>query len=238
MDQIAHLIKQLGGQQDRDQRHFVFAHIANYDPTTHSVRCIIPSWRDEDSGTPVVTPWIPLGTPSAGGMLVQFAPKTGATVQNPTAGELVVIQLFDRARGTAAVASQLFTNAIQPPSGLLDNPLKGGEGVIYHADSGTYIRFLQRGDLEIKTTGRTTVSAQQDVVVTTQANATVSATGSSSVVSVTATSIQLAGTAGDTLHSLVMDTFQATYNGHTHGNGPVPDQLMTNEQLTAIVKAE
>lgn len=235
MDQIAHLIKQLGGQQDRDQRYFVYAHIANYDPASHRVRCIVPSWRDEDTGTPVTTPWIPLGTLAAGGMLVQFAPKTGATVDNPTGGEQVVIQLFDRARGTSAVACQLYNNAIQPPSGKLSTPLQGGEGVMYHQDSGTFIRFHANGDVEINVLGQTTVNSKGDVNVSTQGHALVTAKHTATV---TSPSIKLQGADGDTLHKLVMDTFQAVYNSHTHDLGPPPDQQLTSANLTSVLTAE
>ena len=181
---------------------------------------------------------MPLGTPSAGGLLVQFAPKTGATVDNPTAGEQVVIQLFDRARGVSSVACQLFNNVAQAPSGKLDKPLQGGEGVLYHADSGTFLRFHTNGDLEVVSKGKVNVTATGDVNVTTQGNATVSATGSGSVVNIIGSAIRLASAARASLHALVMDTFMPLFNGHTHSAGSPPDQQMTSDHITSVVTAQ
>ena len=88
-DELMHTIKQLVAQALVDQRPFVYGHISSYDPNGHRVKCIIPSMTDEN-GVPLLSPWMPMGSLSAGaGYGVQVIYQGGATAQNPTGGEQV-----------------------------------------------------------------------------------------------------------------------------------------------------
>ena len=115
-DELMHTIKQLVAQALVDQRPFVYGHISSYDPNGHRVKCIIPSMTDEN-GVPLLSPWMPMGSLSAGaGYGVQVIYQGGATAQNPTGGEQVLVGLFDRARGVSAVPALFFNNENQPPA--------------------------------------------------------------------------------------------------------------------------
>lgn len=146
-DQLAHLLKQFAGQQMIDFRPLVYGHIAQYDPNLHRIRAIIPSLRDDDPA-PVLSPWMPLGSMMVGaGWGIQVAPVGGATIEQPTAGEQVLIGLFDRQRGVCACLGMTFNGVQQPPSTVLGTPLLPGEMVLFN-QSGTFIRTHNNGDLE------------------------------------------------------------------------------------------
>lgn len=115
MDQLGHMIRHVA-QQGGEPTPFRYGHIATYDPALHRVRCIIPSMTDQD-GNPTLSPWMPIGTLSAGaGFGVQVVYQGGATIQNPTAGEQVLIATFDRQRGVSAVAGIFYHSNSVPPS--------------------------------------------------------------------------------------------------------------------------
>lgn len=118
MDQLGHLIRHIS-QQGGEQTPFRYGHIATYDPDLHRVRCIIPSMTDQD-GNPTLSPWMPLGTLSAGagfGMQVHY--QGGATITNPTGGEQVLVAVFDRQRGVSAVPCTFYhANALPPSTNL------------------------------------------------------------------------------------------------------------------------
>lgn len=130
MDELGHMIRHVA-QQGGDQTPFRYGHIATYDPALHRVRCIIPSMTDQD-GNPTLSPWMPLGTLSAGGGYgIQIFYQGGATVQNPTAGEQVLIATFDRQRGVSAVPTVFFHTNSLPPTTNLPSKMDG-----YNADAG------------------------------------------------------------------------------------------------------
>lgn len=124
MDQLSHLIRHVA-QQGGDPTPFRYGHIATYDHKLHRVRCIIPSMTDQD-GNPLLSPWMPLGTLSAGsgyGMQVYY--QGGATAANPTGGEQVLIATFDRQRGVSAVPCTFFHSSSLPPSTNLPDEQDG-----------------------------------------------------------------------------------------------------------------
>lgn len=124
MDELSHMIRHMA-TQGGDQTPFRYGHIATYDPALHRVRCIIPSMTDQD-GNPTLSPWMPLGTLSAGagyGMQVYY--QGGATAQNPTAGEQVLVAVFDRQRGVSAVPCSFFHSNSLPPSTNLPTTADG-----------------------------------------------------------------------------------------------------------------
>lgn len=139
VDQFAHMIKQAASQQNDQPRPFAFGHIASYDPKTGRVRVIIPTLRGDD-GTPVLTPWMKLGTAFAGnGFGLQVAPEGGASFDNPTAGEQVLVSIIDADSGTSLAASMLFSDAQLPPfpdmvGGEFGLQAKGGSFVRLKAD--------------------------------------------------------------------------------------------------------
>ena len=143
-EEILHLIKQAVQQQVGDYRPFVYGHVASYDPARHRVKVIVPTLRDEND-VPVLSPWMPLGTLGVGaGYGIQVAPKGGATFENPTAGEQVIIKMLDPDTGTAMCAHLQFNEVMAPPF----TDLKGGE-VGIKQPSGSFLRMHENGDIEI-----------------------------------------------------------------------------------------
>lgn len=162
-DEFTHMIRH-AAIRGGDVTPFRYGHIASYDPTQHRVRCIIPSMTDQD-GNPLLSPWMPMGTLSAGaGYGMQVIYQGGASIANPTAGEQVMIAIFDRQRGVAAVPCMFYHAARPPPAtnlpGVADgyttgaDPCVVGDVVISappKTDGGvnTFIRIRTSGAIEI-----------------------------------------------------------------------------------------
>lgn len=263
-DQLLHVLKQ--GTQPGDAKPFLYGHIASYDPTLHRVRCIIPSLTDQD-GTPTLSPWMPMGTMSAGaGSGVQVIYQGGATADNPTGGEQVLIAMFDRMRGVAAVPCMFYHGANKPPATNLPTkangygqdaaPILPGDVILSAPPAkangpNSFIRMRQSGLIEVWCAGQLNADVVGDINVTSETgnaivtvvkgNATVQApTG---VISLVATAIRLSANLTDTLRSLCTSTFAAIYNSHTHPDAQGGTTGPTNQQagpssMTTIVLAE
>lgn len=163
-DDIGHVIRQAAFQGSIDYRPHVYGYIASYDPDLHRVRCIIPSLSDED-GHPALSGWMPIGTVSGGsGYGLQVVYKGGASLQNPTAGEQVLISVFDRVRGVAAVPCVFYSSKSPPPSTALPKkdqgypvdaaPIAGGDVILSNpapTDGGanSVIRIKANGEIEV-----------------------------------------------------------------------------------------
>lgn len=245
-DQFAHLVKQAAAQQTGGDVFFRYGHVASYDPVTHRVRVVVPTWRDEN-GDAVLTGPLPLASIAVGSFVgLQVAPVGGATLTNPTGGEQVGLQLLDRNRGVLAVPALFWTDAMLPPSGQIAGGLLPGEALMRHA-TGTLWRMHANGDYEVITAGKTIVTATGDVTVTTQANATVTATGSAVITAAAATivagTIKLCAALADTLQSLCTAAFATWAEGHVHadpqgGFTGAPTTTPPSNALTSIVTAE
>jgi hypothetical protein len=196
-DQFAHAIRHLTAQQG-DQRPFLYGHIASYDPKLHRVRCIIPSMTDQD-GTPLLSPWMPMGTlaASGGGAGIQIIYQGGASVSNPNAGEQVMIAMFDRNRGVAAVPAVFFHSTNPPPSTNLPTTDDGYSSaaspvapndIIISAPSATaggansFIRIRQNGAIETWCAGPMTANVIGDVTINNSGNVNVTTKGTVSVI--------------------------------------------------------
>lgn len=115
-DDFVNQVKLAARQEIQQVGNIVFGHIASYDPATNRARFIIPSNADENGGY-VLTGWAPLGTMMGGNNWgIQCAPLGGATVQNPTNGELCVITFLDRTSGVIASAMMVFNQANLAPN--------------------------------------------------------------------------------------------------------------------------
>ena len=186
MDELLHQIKHAAGQQSQEHRPFVYGHIASYDPKLHRVRCVVPSLRDE-AGNPVVTAWMPLCSSWVGaGWGMQIAPTGGATQENPTAGEPVVIQLVERNRGVMAVAGLFFNQVNMPPF----DDLEPGEFGMKH-QTGSLLKFTKDGDVQVSAARDLALSAARDVTITAGRNLTATA---ADVARMTGQNLQLHGT--------------------------------------------
>jgi hypothetical protein len=205
---------------------------------------------------------MPMGTLSAGnGYGVQVIYQGGATVDNPTAGEQVLIATFDRQRGVSAVPCMFYGGGITPPNadlpkqsdGFSTSATAGAPGdVIISAPpaqaggANSFIRLRQDGTIQIWAAGQVSADIQGGLSATVntgnvnltvnQGNATIMA--ASGTVSVFATAIMLGKAAGDTLLTLCTSAFQALFNSHTHGEGPPPDQQAGPNTMTSVVTAE
>lgn len=260
MDNLGHIIRHVS-QQGGEQTPFRYGHISVYDPELHRVRCIIPSMTDQD-GSPLLSPWMPLGTLSAGGGAgIQVFYEGGATVENPTAGEQCLICTFDRQRGVSAVPVVFFHPNSLPPSTNLPTQQDGfsagasasapGDVIISTASSteggaNSFVRIRKDGTIQIWSAGQvsanimgglTAVVNTGDVEVTVaQGNATV--TAHSGTISLLASAIRLGSAAADALLQLVNSRLIAIFNSHIHPNGGVPAPQAPPNTVTTIVTAE
>lgn len=258
-DQLVHLIRHAAGGQGEPQP-FRYGYIATYDAAQHRVRCIIPSLTDQD-GTPLLSPWMPLGTLyAANGAGIQVIYHGGATADNPTAGEQCLVAIFDPRRGVAAVPCVFYHANSPPPATNLPtqqdgypsnaNPIAAGDVIIsalsqQSGGANSFIRVRQSGPIEVWCAGAMTANVIGDVDLTTTTgnlNATVSQGNAVITVKGTATiaaaAINLCKTVGDSLQALCMDAFRTLFNGHTHGHGSIPDQQAGTNTVTSVVKAE
>ena len=123
-DELVHMVRQAAQQQAEDGLGpFAYGHIASYDPARHRVRVIFPGRRDEN-GLLVMSGWMPMSTAAVGaGWGLQYVPVGGATQQNPTAGEQVLVGILDRKRGTAAVLAVYYGADAAPSPGTSPAPL-------------------------------------------------------------------------------------------------------------------
>jgi hypothetical protein len=247
-DELSHVIRQHVGQAMIDQRPFVYGHIANYDPAGHRVRCIIPSMTD-DNGVPLLTPWMPMSSMSAGppgqpGYGGQIIYQGGATAQNPTAGEQVVIALFDRNRGVAAALGTFYNEGSgTPASNLPQNAAPNAPGDVLWSNPKSLIRIRANGDVEIWGAAKLITNITGDADVTIGGNANVAVTGSTTVTSkgtasIFAPVIQLAAAAGDALQHFCTTAFRNWAAVHVHGNSGPPSTPPPANGLTTIVQGE
>jgi hypothetical protein len=238
VDELTHQIKHAAAQQEGPWRPSLYGHVASYDPATHRVRLVIPSLDDGD-GNYVLTGWMPLGTMMAGaGWGVQIAPLGGATIANPTGGELCRVSLIERNYGAAVCAEMVFNQVNTPPF----TDLQGGEMGI-KALSGSFLRFHASGQVELNLpTGDLAATVVQGNITATaeQGNVTVAATQGDAIVSapagtssVTAQTVTLTASQGmefvapfihgsngsQTLYGLMLSTIIAKFNTHTHPVG-------------------
>ncbi len=196
-DQLTHMLRHVASQGG-DITPFRYGHIASYDPLQHRVRCIIPSMTDQD-GTPLLSPWMPMGTLNAGnGYGVQVVYQGGATVDNPTAGEQVLIAVFDRQRGVSAVPCMFYHGNAPPPATNLPTTRDGfgsnaaaatpGDVIISappatEGGANSFVRLRQSGVIEIWSAGATNIDVIGDVNITTETgNATVTAANGNATV--------------------------------------------------------
>lgn len=149
-----------------------YGRISSYDPEKHAIKAIIPQDRSIEDD-PYETSWIPLGSLMIGNKFgVQFAPKGGATPDEPEKGELVKITIIQRSSGLMAGAQLCYDEENEPPgSGNLSEEeqqeqedeenkegweedskgrvkLKGGEMLIRH-ESGTFFKFYEDGTVQL-----------------------------------------------------------------------------------------
>ena len=264
VDQLMHLIRHGAAQAAGDTRTHVYGHIAAYDPVQHRARCIVPSLTD-DTGAPLLTPWMPLGAPWQG---AQYIYKGGSSPQNPTAGEQVLIGLFDRYRGVAAVPCTFYNAGTVPPANSLPSSsngypanaaeLSGGDLLISNPSAGqspTLIRI--RGDtndiemwgaakLNIQTLGDVSAVTQNgsmnvtatngDVNVTaTNGNTTITAKG---LLTFTASAMAFGKAVSDALQTLCTRAFHDWAATHQHSTGGPPITQPPANSLTTVMEAE
>lgn len=120
----------------------LYAHVSDYDPTTHSVRCFIPAYQAGNTASQL-TGWIPLVAPAVGqGFGIQYAMHGGATFDDPTAGELVILMVMNDELGVFVSALPIFTTRMPPPGPAL-NP---GELLVQH-ERGSNLYFKATGEV-------------------------------------------------------------------------------------------
>lgn len=180
-DQFAHMLKHATAQSE--PRPFLYGHIASYDPSQHRVRCIIPSMTDQD-GNPTLSPWMPMGTPYASnGAGIQIIYEGGATADNPTGGEQVLIAMFDRNRGVSAVPCMFFHATHKPPAtklpqksdgyGASADPIAPGDLILSAPPQtaggvNSVIRMRKAGTIEVWCAGQLTADVVGNINVTTE----------------------------------------------------------------------
>lgn len=211
-DQLLHTLKNASAQGG-EPRPLIYGHIASYDPLLHRVRCIIPSMTDQD-GVAQLSPWMPMGTASAGaGYGVQVIYQGGATIDNPTAGEQVLIAVFDRQRGVSAVPCMFYHASNLPPAtdlpeqsdgfGSSAPPAAPGDVIIAAPPAQTggaksVLRLRLNGDIEIWCAGRLNADVIGDINATTETgNLAVTVVKGNAAVTVEQGDVTVTATAGN-----------------------------------------
>jgi phage gp45-like len=154
-DELAHIIKNLASQSFQEHRPWVYGHISVYNPVDHTARVIVPSMRDDHTGAPLLSPWMPMPSAQVGANTgIQVVPLGGATSEKPTDGELCMVALNERSQGVSAIVAMFYTGVQQPPhveivkadrtQGLLP-----GELLIHHS-SGAFQRFHSDGSVSVQ----------------------------------------------------------------------------------------
>lgn len=251
-DQLVHMLRHVSSQGG-DLVPFRYGHVANYDPTQHRARVIIPSMTD-DTGQPLLSGWMPVSTMSSGvGYGVQVILQGGATADNPTGGEQVLVGVFDRQRGVAAVLAQFYHGNAPPPATNLPTQKDGfgsdataavpGDVIISAppATSGganSFVRLRQSGVIEIWAAGAVNADVQGPVNIVAEGTNPITIQAAGGVVNILGAAVRLGRAATDTLKQLLTIDFWTNFNVHTHGAGPVPDQPATQAMLTQTTTAE
>lgn len=177
-DDFVLLIKQTAQEQIGSVRTATLGYVAGYDPTTATITAVVPSYCSPDpqtgAPTPVVVGPIRLGTSWAGnGIGLQVAPaKAGATPQDPTQGEPVLIVQLGHGTGISVAAVMLFNATFAPPDTALaagDAILKGAGGATIKLQGGNIV--IQGGSTPVavegsKTTHQHGLSTFVDALVT------------------------------------------------------------------------
>lgn len=207
-DELAHQVKHAAQQQTGDYRPFAFGHIATWS-ATQGVRLIIPSMRDE-AGNPVLTGWMPLGSMFAGGAWgMQIAPLGGATLQNPTAGELCIVAIMDKTNGLMATLCLAYNQVNTAP---FPNLQPGEIGIM--GKSGSSMQFKKNGDVDLSAIGNI------NIVVASAKNILIGA----------------GGTLLALVNSMFQAFFNAHVHSNS-GAGP-PTVMMPDNNLTTVVQAQ
>ncbi len=224
-DELVHTIKQIVSQAMIEQRPCMYGHVSDYNSANHTLRVIVPALRDDLTGAPLHSGWLPFGSPFVGaGSGIQVVPQGGATTNNPTAGELALVVMNERGTGVASVACLFYTARQQPPNTGLSSStkLKPGEMLIQQA-SGSFVRLSANGDISVQTAGDGAVNVLTNgagnISLTTSGKGTV-AMKSANPVTIDSPSVQCTGEifanfGGQDQVSL------SQHKGHT-ANGPAP----------------
>ena len=259
-DQFIHVIKQIARQAVIEQRSVVYGHIASYDPLTNTARVIVPSMRDDQTGDPLFSGWLPMGVLAGGAQAgFQYVPYGGATPDKPTQGEWVQVTLNERGSGVAAITGIMYSAQQQPPHTALPpkNGLQPGD-MIFRNAAGSSIWIHASGQIDVVTAkstdvnvnsgGNVTVNTVTDGNITVTANGkgnmTVNSAGSGKTFVESATEIDLVAPAikggnGSTFQKLCMDNLRTLYNSHTHPSiGAPPSQQADTTYVTSKMTAE
>ncbi|HEY9678684.1 MAG TPA: hypothetical protein V6C76_11785 [Drouetiella sp.] len=151
------------------------AFVSSYDEEKPAVKVIIPQDRDADDDSKAAeTDWIPLMSFAVGDKIgFQWAPKGGATPENPEDGEQVCILILQRNEGVFVCPLFMFNESMTPPGAGLDdsdndqdpNDLKGwdddpqglkklkADEMVFRFASGTFVKVYENGDTQIYTAG-------------------------------------------------------------------------------------
>lgn len=208
IDEFLHQTRLVSQGQAGDYRPFVWGHISVYDPQLHRIRAIVPTLRT-DAGTPVLSPWMPLGSLMVGnGWGIQYIPVGGSTFENPTVGELVQIHIIERTNGITLGAHLHFSQQMMPP---IPNGNPGD--LIMQGPNGNYV-YLQSNASGKKIT----VNSATEIDVGTLANEVVRLLREEAALDI---------------------YNNHTHGGVAAGssNTDTPNQQMTSSHLTATLKA-
>lgn len=165
--EFGHLIKQNAQQQIGRARPSEVAHVARYNPDDNRVKVIYPGTFDLD-GLPVVSGWIPIKAHSVGpGTGWQHHLKGGATILDPTKGEMCDVIIEDPDTGLAHVSNFRYSSTERPPATTFaeDDKSKPGEEYFVH-DSGSVFRFYKDGTIVVKAAKTLALSAVEDILLT------------------------------------------------------------------------
>lgn len=172
--------------------------VQSYNPNSYTCQVLLMPER-------VLTGWIPIGT--------QWVGNGWGVTCPPTKGDVVEVQFQEGDGGAPYVVSRFFSNRTPPPG-----PCPSGEFWLTHK-SGSLLKFLNTGDIEIVAANTLTTAAVQW-----NHTGPVNITGN---VEVTGNILATGDISDQNGADGTMNGIRTIYNTHTHDhNGFVPDQQM------------
>jgi hypothetical protein len=207
-DELSHLISLHAQQQMGNDVPFAIGHVVAYDPTSNEVQVVFPSFPVIDpisgalTGAYAVSPWVQLQSPWVGnGWGFQTAPEVGDSTPPFSGTQCAVFQL---PRGSVAglAAALLYTQNAVPP----DSTLVAGEAILKHK-SGTYIKFMDAGDLTVYAASAINMTNEVGITVSVEASGSIAITlPGGGTFSINGTSDALA----------LVSKLVSAFNAHTH----------------------
>lgn len=157
-EELLQVIRNVAADTVRPPRIALWGYVFAYNPTNHAVQVQLPEYEHPATpGSPLITGWMPLGTPLAGSNYgIRFAPEQGTPC---------VVLFVGRSSGDACAAFCLFSDVVAGPGttltpGQVELVGKGQERILLDG-SGNVV--FQHGTTPVAVEGSQTAGHSHDL---------------------------------------------------------------------------